>query len=305
MIISDPICYSINSISMGDVIAAAPVVQWAVRHFHANGQYLVLALPAYRDLFPFVPDENFGDQTQPFSYKPPWQLRYLNTPRSANARTTSMRMHLSEFASIQLTDRIIPRDDRLYVPLRKVPVDHFAFDHTRAVYIVVTYRDAPRKITFEAVKGVAEYVAALGLIPVYIGREDDDPIWQDSPFKRSFKKLPKVGVSLLNMTTMLELASLFAEGRAVVGIDSGPIHLAGTTGVPIVCGYTSVGPEVRMPLRIPRRIATVVPDSECRHCQNRWQLNYHNFGTCYFGHTNCVAELTAEKFITGLKSLGI
>jgi len=300
MIIADPICYAINSISMGDVIAAAPVVSWAIRNFHQDGNYKVLTIPHYRSLFHFVPDENYGDQRTKHSFNPPWQIRYLNTPKSANARTTSMRMHLSDFASIQLTDRIIPKDDRFYLPVPKVDISHFGLDTSKCVFIIVTYRDSSRKITFEAVKGIAEHVAAKGLVPVYVGREDNDAIWQDSPFKMSFDSLPKEGVSLVNKTSMAELVSLMAGAKCVVGMDSGPIHLAGTTEVPIVCGYTSVSPEVRYPLRMPRKLAPVIPTSPCRHCQNRWALNYHDFGTCYFKHTNCVNELTAEKFISAL-----
>ena len=305
MILSDPMCYCINSISMGDVLAAAPVVKWAVEHFHKDGKYKVLTVPQFRGIFHFIPDSNWGSQQEKHNFQLPWQIRYLNTPKSANARTSSMHMHLSDFASIQLLNRLIPREERHYLPLPRVDLGGFSLDFSRCVLLGVTYRDAPRKISFEVVKGVSEYLLGQGLTPVYIGKEDDDPIWGDAPFRRAFKKLPPGGVSLMNMTSIPELASIMGQSRGVVGIDSGPIHLAGTTGTAIVCGFTNVAPEHRFPLRAQGEFIPIVPDSPCKHCQSYWSLNYHDFGECYLKHLNCVGELTADKFIGGLKAVGI
>jgi len=292
---------------MGDVLAAAPIVKWAIDRFHKDGRYKVLAIPQYRDIFEFVPDSHFGDQRGKHTFQNTWQIRYLNTPRSANARTTSMRMHLSEFASIQLTDRIIPEEERRYLPLPTVEIGHFGLDPRECVFIIVTYRDETRRIPFETVLEISEYVVARGLKPVYIGREDDDPMWKDNPFRLSFDKLPDCGVSLLNKTSMLEMASLFRDARCVVGMDSGPIHVAGTTGgkVPIVCGFTTVAPEHRIPLRERGLFISVVPESlPCRHCQSHWMLSYHNFGTCYFGHMLCVKRgMTGEAFVKALRQV--
>jgi len=304
MILADPVCYSINSISMGDVIAAAPIVKYAIETFHDNGEYKVLAKPYYNDIFSFVPKERLDDQSLPYSFSPPWQIRYLNTPRSTNARTTSMHMHLSTFASIQLLNRLIPMEEMRYLPLPEVNIDHFPIDYSKAVLIVVTYRDEVRKIPFETVAGIAEWVRSRGLLPVYIGKVDSSDMWKDSPFRLAFDSLPE-GVDLLNRTTILEMASIMARSRVVVGLDSGPIHVAGTTSVPIVCGFTNVAPEHRFPIRDKGIFIPVVPDEECSHCQSRWCLNYHDFGYCYFKHANCVKQMTAEKFIKALTSLGL
>jgi len=304
MILADPVCYSLNSISMGDVIAAAPIVKYAIDTFHSNTEYKVLARSYYNDLFTFFPKDKLGDQSQPHSFSLPWQIRYLNTPKSGNARTTSMHMHLSTFASIQLLNRLIPEEAMRYLPLPKVDVSHFDVDFSKAVLIVVTYRDEVRKIPFDAVDGIAKWVKSKGLIPVYIGKVDTSDMWKDSPFLLAFESLPE-GVNLLNKTTILEMASIMAKSRAVVGMDSGPIHVAGTTDVPIVCGFTNVAPEHRIPIREKGVFIPVVPDEECRHCQSRWCLNYHDFGYCYFKHANCVKQMTAEKFIKALTDLGL
>ena len=305
MIIADPVCYSLNSISMGDVIAAAPVIKYAIEHFHKNTDYHVLVRPYYFDLFNhFVPADKLSDQSQPFSCNVPWQIRYLNTPRTTNARTTSMHMHLSTFASIQLLNRIIPEEKRHYLPLPQVNTDHFNIDFSKTVLIIVTFRDAVRRISFETVAGITEWVLNKGFTPVYIGRVDTSEMWKDSPFKLSFDALPQMGgIDLLNKTSILELASIMNKARAVVGLDSGPIHVAGTTKVPIVCGFTNVAPEHRYPIRAAGTFIPVVPTLDCSHCQSRWCLNYHDFGFCYFKHTECIKQMTAAKFTAALDGL--
>jgi len=303
VIIADPVCYSLNSIAMGDVIAAAPILKYAVNTFHKNTDYKILVRPYYYDIFKsFIPDDKIADQGQPFTCVVPWQIRYLNTPRSTNARITSMHMHLSTFASIQFLNRIIPPNHMRYLKLPDVDVSHFNIDFSKAVIIIVTYRDEVRKIPFETVSGIAEYVKKKGFIPVYIGRVDDSAIWKDSPFKLSFDKLPD-GIDLLNKTSILEMASIMSRSKVVVGMDSGPIHVAGTTSVPIVCGFTNVAPEHRIPIRDKGIFIPVVPDLECSHCQSRWFLNYHDFGFCYFKHYDCIKQMSSSRFIKALEHL--
>lgn len=305
IMVADPVCYSLNSISMGDVIAAAPAIKYAIETFHKNNEYHILVKPYYYDLFNyFIPMAKISDQGQPYSYKVPWQVKYLNTPRSTNARTTSMNMHLSTFASIQLLNRLIPEEQLHYLPLPKVDISHFGIDFSNAVLIVVTFRDEVRKIPFETVAGISEWVLDKGLTPVYIGRIDSSALWKDSPFQLSFDALPKNGgIDLLNKTSILELASIMRESRAVVGLDSGPIHVAGTTSVPIVCGFTNVAPEHRIPLRKEGAFIPVTPEVKCAHCQSRWCLNYYDFGFCYFKHNECIKQMTADKFILALEQI--
>ena len=307
VILSDPICYSINSISMGDVVTTAPIIKYAINHFHRNTDYKILVRPYYYDIFKsFVPDDKLGDQRQPFTCVVPWQIRYLNTPRSTNARTTSMHMHLSTFSSIQLLNRIIPSNDMNYLKLPDVDVSRFGIDFSKAVLIIVTYRDEVRRIPFDTVAGITDWTLRKGLLPVYIGRIDESAMWKDSPFRLAFDRdLPTGGVDLLNKTSILEMAAVMSRSKVVVGMDSGPIHIAGTTNVPIVCGFTNVAPEHRWPLRKDGAFVPVVSDVSCRHCQSRWFLNYHDFGFCYFKHADCVSQMTAERFIKALERLNL
>ena len=300
----DPVCYSLNSISMGDVIAAAPVVKWAIEHLHRDNNYTVLAHPYYRDILHFIPDTHFRDFRVSHSFKKPYMIRYLNTlgRGSTEPRVTSMKMHLSTFASVQLTDRHIPLEELKYIPLKEVSLDHFNINFEKTVLIICTHRDAVRKWSKEIVDEIASDIISRGLTPVYIGKVDNDPVWKDSPFVESFKDIPE-GIDLRNKTTIAEIASICRKAKAIVGVDSGPIHIAGTTEIPIVCGYTSVAPKHRIPLRTKGMIISVIPKIDCQFCQSDTNMNYHDYGTCYLNHTNCCKEITARKFILGLNQV--
>lgn len=301
MLLSDPVCYNINSISLGDVIAAAPVVKWAIENFHKNCDYKVLAKLYYRDIFNFVPNANFGEQGLSHSFVSKWIIRNINTPKSTEARISSMRMHLTTYASIQLVDRIV--ENLYYLPLPKVDISHFGIDFSKSVLIIVTYRDEVRRIPHEAVYKIASWVENQGLIPIYIGKEDNSPMWKDSPFRRCFDQMPATGIDLLNKTTILELASIMNVAKAIVGLDSGPIHIAGTTEIPIVCGFTTVSPECRIPRRKVGNFYSVVPNMDCKHCQSSFNLNYHDFGRCPLSDLKCTFDMTGDKFIEGIKTV--
>lgn len=299
----DPVCYAVNSISMGDIIVSAAVIKWAIKNLHPDGEYTVLVYPRFKDILHFVPETNYKPFGHPWKFQKPYLIRYLNTIRGdGGARTTSLRMPLWQFASIQLTDRVIPKEELSYVSLPEVPVDQFGVDFSNAVLISCTHVTDVRTWSYETVHGIAEWVRDRGMVPVYIGKVDNDPILKDSPFRASFKDVPSFGVDLRNKTSMTEIASIMNRSKAIVGIDGGLIHLAGTTSIPIVCGYTTCEPTNLHPLRTPLNVWNVVPDSECRHCQSRTNLNYHDYGFCYLGHANCVKEMTADKFIRGLES---
>jgi len=115
--------------------------------------------------------------------------------------------------------------------------------------------------------------------------------------------ITEYGVDLRNETTIEELASIFGEAKAVCGIDSGPIHLAGTTSIPIICGYTSVSPEFRIPYRKEGKTIAITPEIECIGCESRWRSNFWNFENCYYDTIECCKQMTSDKFISALKQV--
>jgi ADP-heptose:LPS heptosyltransferase len=111
-------------------------------------------------------------------------------------------------------------------------------------------------------------------------------------------------------TTLLELRDILGYSAAVVGVDGGTIHLAGTTDANIIYGLTTTEPKHRY---IPRhdtpeyKIRYVVPrDLECAGCQSHMTLLFnHDFRNCVYGDNLCTDKLHPEDFINGLKELGL
>jgi ADP-heptose:LPS heptosyltransferase len=151
---------------------------------------------------------------------------------------------------------------------------------------------------------LAVWIKQQGFTPVFIGKTDMNLETHLKPKSSLPDNLQGYGLDLRNRTTMLELAAVIAASAAIVGLDSGPIHLAGCTKTPIVCGYTTVAPEHRVPIRDEGRTYAVIPDCECRLCESNWEAHFHNYERCYYGPDPiCCQEMTAAKFIPPLREI--
>jgi len=302
----DPVCYSVNSTAMGDVLAAVPVVKYAINTYHRECDYRVIASKHFRCFFSFVPDDKFlvmEDDTWRFDKK--YSVRRLNDvePKGGNlCRLTPAKMMLSHYAAIGLLGEILPKKHYSYLPVPEVDVAKFGVDFRKAVVLVVSYRDVNRSIPNEELLKIAEYVHMRGLIPVYVGKTDNGA-WKDRPPVSPFTP-PLYGVDLRNQTSISELATILAQAIAVCGVDSGAIHLAGTTSTTIIAGYTNVDWRYRIPTRQQGRTLVIEPDPmDCRYCSSRWAKDTYNFLNCYYGHNNCVKSLRADKYINALNSV--
>ena len=306
MVQFDPVCYSVNSTAMGDVLAAVPVVKYAIDTYHKECDYRIVASKHFREFFYFVPDDKFlvmEDDTWKFDKK--YSVRRLNDiePKGGNlCRLTPARMSLSHYASISLLGTILSPEAYNYMALPRVSVNKFSIDLSKAVILVVSYRDVNRSIPSAELLKMATFVKSRNLIPVYVGRTVDGA-WRErapvSPFTP-----PKFGIDLRNQTSILELASIMDKSLAVCGVDSGPMHLAGTTSVPLIAGYTNVAWQHRIPKRDKGKTIVIEPDPmDCRYCSSVWAKDFYNFLNCFYEHNNCVKTLRAEKYIDALTSI--
>jgi len=291
---------------MGDVLAAVPVVKYAINTYHKECDYRVIASRHFRCLFPFVPDDKFlvmEDDTWRFDKT--YSIRRLNDvePKGGNlCRLTPSKMALSHYASIGLMGEILSKQHYAYVPLEEVDIAKFDVDFNKAIVLIVSYRDINRSIPNEELLKIAEYVHSRGYTPVYVGKTDQGA-WKNRPPVSPFSP-PPYGVDLRNKTTIPELASIMAKSVAVLGVDSGPIHLAGTTSTTIISGYTNVDWRHRIPTRLRGRTIVIEPDPiECRYCSSRWLKNSYDFLYCYYDHNECAKSLRAEKYINALNSV--
>ncbi len=116
-------------------------------------------------------------------------------------------------------------------------------------------------------------------------------------------------IDMREKTTLLELRDLLGHANAVVGVDGGTLHLAGTTDVPIVFASGTTLPKHRYVARHGGhnyRIRYVGPrDLECYGCQSNWPLTTLHFTRCAYGDNACMDLLHPDDFINGLKELGL
>jgi ADP-heptose:LPS heptosyltransferase len=86
---------------------------------------------------------------------------------------------------------------------------------------------------------------------------------------------------------LAELRALVGQAALYIGGDSGPLHVAGTTGVPIVGLYGPTLPVRSQPFRGGRFISAAadVPDLPCRPCNQR---------RCQPGDFRCLTGISAE-----------
>lgn len=305
--IGDSVIYCLNSAAVGDLIAAAPSLKYAIENFHfKNNNYKVGIYPDFKELFPFVPEENFIEVSS--TYPKNYAVRHLNMPGIGGniCKLTPSRMKLTNYASVGLLGRVLSDIESQYIPLKPVDTSKYNVDFSKAVIIITTYRDKQRTILPEEIKKIAEYVMAKGLIPVYVGKRGAISIWKNSLAMSDFE-YPNFGVDLRDQTSFSELATIMGQSKAVVGIDGGPIHLAFTTNVPVVCGFTTVNPMYRIPYRGLAQTIPIVPNIACNFCESDWSLNFWNFDKCprKLELAECVKKMTALKFIHALEQLKI
>jgi hypothetical protein len=304
--IGDKTIYCLNSAAVGDLIASTPSIKYAIDNFHKKTEYFIGIHEHFKCLFPFVPEDRFIEVKA--SYDKSFAVRHLNMlgVGGMNCKLTPSRLKLTDYASIGLLGRTLPDYQTKYISLPKVNVDHFGVDFSKAVILITTFRDKQRSILGSELVKIAEYVQAKGFTPVYVGKTGAISIWKTNLAKTDFE-YPGFGVDLMNKTSLLELASIMGQAKAVVGMDSGPVHLAFTTDVPVVCGFTTVAPELRIPYRGLAKTEAVVPNIACTFCESNWSLNTWNFNNCprKMELAECVTKMSADKFINALNKLGI
>jgi ADP-heptose:LPS heptosyltransferase len=304
--IANKTVYSLNSAAIGDLIAAAPSVKYAIDNFHSKIDYRVAIYPEFLDIFHFVPKDKIINPKDEFPKG--FFIRCLNPPKERNgvSRLTPGRLKLTQFASINLLGRVLSDYQSKFIPLLPVEVDRFNVDFSKAILIVTTYRDKQRTILPTEILKIAEYVESKGLIPVYIGRQGAISIWKFFPAISDFE-YPGFGIDLRDQTSLTELASIMSKAKAVVGMDSGPVNLAFTTNVPVVCGFTTVSDIYRIPYRGLAKTYPVSPNLNCQFCESNWSLDAWDFNNCprKMDLAECVTKMTSDKFIAGLEALGV
>jgi len=105
--------------------------------------------------------------------------------------------------------------------------------------------------------------------------------------------------SLANRLKSEEIVALIAICDLIIAIDSGPVHLAGTVGTPVVGLFGPVNPSYRLPTDSPG--VGLFSEVPCLFCHNRTPL-----GHWYTGCPNniiCMKELDDQTVFEAVKSM--
>lgn len=117
---------------------------------------------------------------------------------------------------------------------------------------------------------------------------------------------------LRGKTTLLEAQAVLNTCTALIGVDNGVMHLAGTCKTPpqIVAGYTTVAPQYREINKngIKYVAATVTPPDteEDQFCQSKHNFLFdHDFRECLYGDYRLTSFMTGDRFIAACKEIGL
>lgn len=296
--------YALNGAAVGDLMAAAPVVKYAIDHYHPKGNYQVAMLPDFADIFHFVPKSKIIETAT--EYDKAYAVRKLNMdgPGGNVTRLTPSRLKLTHYSSIGLLGRILSDEDMKYVPLKTVDVSHYGIDFSKCAIILTTYRDITRAWKGADIIDTAKYLYDKGITPVFVGRKGAISIWKTLAV--SDFEYPGFGHDLVDKTTFRELYTIMDQAQMVIGLDSGPLHMAFATDTPVIAGFTNVRPELRIPLRNEGvQTISVITTVRCKFCQSDWNLDFHDFSKCPKGMKTpkCTTSMTVDLFIEAIDKI--
>jgi len=178
MMVSDQNIYCLNGAAVGDLIAAAPSVKYAIENYHQNSEYRVAIYDEFKDFYPFVPQDKFIPLT--VDYDGSYAVRKLNMDGGGGniTRLTPSRLKLTDYASIGLLGRLLSERDQQYVPLEPIDVSHYNIDFGKCAIFLTTYRDVSRAWKGKDIIETAQYVYSKGLTPVFVGKTGAISIWK-------------------------------------------------------------------------------------------------------------------------------
>ena len=105
--------------------------------------------------------------------------------------------------------------------------------------------------------------------------------------------------SLSNRLKSEEIVALIAICDLIISIDSGPVHLAGTVGTPVVGLFGPVNPRYRLPTDSPA--VGLFSDVPCLFCHNKTPLG-HWYTGCP-NNISCMKNLDDQTVFEAAKSM--
>ncbi len=298
---------------LGDLIAALPVVQYAIDNF--KHMHILFWVPDYS--YELVEKTLTGD----YLLKIFSEYKKGITPVIPGVALTkyadiALATHLTDVASISFLNKILKPKEKNYLSIN-THTDLTKYNlPEKYVVITIAHTTEVREFLPEKINAIVQYVKSKGYTSVFLGKETSD-CGTGHVIKGNVNERTNLneGINLLEKTSLLEAYEIMKYAKVVVGLDNGLLHLAAMSDVFIVSGFTSVEPFHREPFRHNVQgwgwISIVPPESlKCRGCQSKWVMNFGlDFRNCYYKETKldleiqCIKQLPVEKFIEALEKL--
>jgi ADP-heptose:LPS heptosyltransferase len=218
---------------------------------------------------------------------------------------TTLRMHLVDYASVVLADTILLPEERNYPKLTpQVP----SLVSGKYIVIPVNYSSKLKEFKPEKAHSIVRWCISNKIVPVLVGSSYHIHIHNGvySKIDSQYGNVEIGVVDLRDKTDILQLHSLIDNAIAVVGADSGVLHLAGMTDTPIVAIYTHKDPRYLMPIRhdeLGWNVYPIVPDSGCKFCMSSKVLCSQDFTQCASNTLECVDNWSVDKVIDILNKI--
>lgn len=235
-----------------------------------------------------------------------------------DGHTSPMKIHLGDYAFLKLCDELPSIEHKNYLRVQFTNVDLQPIElPQRYVVFTVNFTAEVREFLPKHVNALTKYVLNKGYTPVFLGETKtktgvahviQGQVREEIDFNGA--------INLIDKTSLLQAAKIMQGSKAVVGVDNGLLHVAGCTDATIVGGFTTVSPEIRMPIRnniLGYNFYPVVPGElshNCQGCQQNTNFLYgHDYRKCWYKEKKertlieCVAAMTADKFIVFLEKI--
>lgn len=300
--------FLLDSGGLGDHICNLVAMRYIKDHFPWITPYLYVPdyfLDFARNLIPDMIIRPFSKGEKLFNKT--WPGRQTAMKGHDNLST-----HLVDYGFHSLANRQVPIEDKNYLKLNldKIKIDKFNLPKD---YVVITtgFTAPIREFKAEKVNAIVRYLNDKQVTPVFLGSHQAFTGYKDAKIEGKFNEEIDYskGMNLVNKTNLLEAGKIIAGSKAIVGVDNGLLHVAGCTDVPIIGGYTSVAPEIRLPYRKNELgwncFAVEPPDSEIeKYCQSKWDFVYdHDYRESYLKNDNLINSLPVAKFIEYLEKI--
>lgn len=222
-----------------------------------------------------------------------------------------MKSSCLDYAFMKLADEIPSIEHRNYLSIRPKAIDVSKFNlPNRYMVLTTAFTAGVREWPAAEVNKVISHIKDLGITPVFIGASETKTGTKHI-IKGSISPAIefKLGIDLIDKTSLLEAARIMGDAICVMGVDNGLLHVAGLTDTWIIGGFTTVDPKHRMPIRsntLGYKYVTVVPPKAlgCRFCQCKTNFLYgSDYRNCLYKDNACTTHMSADKFILAIDNI--